>query len=124
MSVFAVAMALAIIGSILGDTLVKQATRPMGGGSAPSRDRSSGRTRRSLFFAAGIALLTIHFAAFLKAMQLAPLTVVVPLMSCTYVGTTLLARIFLGEPISRLRIAGTAVIMAGVVLLGRTMGQG
>ena len=116
MTLFSAAMALAIVGSVLGDFLVKQAATPDG-----DREQGTGglpRTTRIWLFLAGILFLTLHFAGFLTAMKVAPVTLVVPLMSCTYVLTTLMARYRLQEQVSGYRWAGIAVIMLGVLLLG------
>ena len=115
---FAIAMSIAIVASILGDFLMKQAASPElveAGATAARLHRV-----RTFRFAAGITMLTIHFIAFMAALKLAAVSVVIPLMSCTYVGTTLLARVALRENVPALRWAGIGVIMLGVLLLFRS----
>ena len=129
MTLFAAAMAVAIAGSVFGDFLVKSAVSPAE--AEPKNSQASGCTSvrespirrrfppaRILTMIAGILLLTCHFAGFLVAMKIAAVSLVVPLMSCTYVLTTILARIALREPVSRERWLGIGIIVFGIVLLG------
>lgn len=139
---YAVAMAFAILGSVAGDFLVKKAASrsqpkaPGGLMASPNSNSSAAgasqgissvastksfqiRTRwlRLLQLIAGLTLLTLHFGGFLIALKLAPVTVTIPLMSCTYILTTMLGKIFLHEPINRTRWTGIGVIIIGVILL-------
>jgi drug/metabolite transporter (DMT)-like permease len=63
-------------------------------------------------------VLTVQFIAFVAAMRFAPVTVVVPLMACTYILTTVLAHAVLKEKVTGMRWAGVGVIVAGVALIG------
>lgn len=109
-------MTLSIVCSILGDFLMKQAASPITG----ERGASRARLIRALRFGGGITLLCLHFIGFLTALKLAPVSIVIPLMSCTYVGTTILAATVLKEQIKPLRWVGIGIIMAGIVLLFRS----
>ncbi|MBV9388686.1 MAG: hypothetical protein JOZ78_19865 [Chroococcidiopsidaceae cyanobacterium CP_BM_ER_R8_30] len=118
MLLFVIAMSIAISCSILGDFFVQQ-----GATAAKSSTNTSflGRffnvfRHRKMLIAVG--LLTCHFAGYTLAMRLAPVTVVVPLMSCTYIVNIFLARTVLHEQVTRLRWAGVAVIVFGVIVLG------
>jgi multidrug transporter EmrE-like cation transporter len=112
---FAIAMTLTIVCSVLGDFFMKQAASP-----GPLKPGESVRVVQRLRFAAGIGMLTVHFIAFLFALKLAAVSVVIPLMACTYVGTTLLAKMVLREQVTPMRWAGITTIMLGVVLLFRS----
>ncbi len=114
---FALAMTLSIVGSIMGDFLMKQAASPV----TAERALPSARARllRNLRFWGGMVMLSLHFIGFLTALKLAPVSIVIPLMSCTYIGTTILAATVLKEQIKPLRWVGIGIIMAGMVLLFR-----
>ncbi len=141
---FAVAMAVAILGSVAGDFLVKKAagrSRPRlvlnvagtegeysTSAASPDRIADSPATStksyrltrhwlRLLQLVVGLVLLMLHFGGFLLALKLAPVTVAIPLMSCTYILTTFMGKIFLHERIDRTRWTGIGVIMIGVILL-------
>ncbi|HET6384678.1 MAG TPA: EamA family transporter [Armatimonadota bacterium] len=139
MMFFAVTMTVVIVCSVLGDFFVKRGTEAMKHADATRlthfhqlRTRhgiaaylqhvedylSDSGLLKNVWLWAGIGLLTIQFAAFMLAMKLAPVTVVVPLMSCTYIGTTLLAKFILHEKVTVQRWSGIAVVMLGVALLG------
>ncbi|MBV8884435.1 MAG: hypothetical protein JO235_10630 [Chroococcidiopsidaceae cyanobacterium CP_BM_RX_35] len=114
MLLFLVAMSVAISCSILGDFFVQQGATAVKSSNACSFCGIF-RHRKMLF---GVGLLTCHFAGYTLAMRLAPITVVVPLMSCTYIVNIALARTVLQERVTRLRWAGVAVIVFGVIVLG------
>ena len=114
MLLFTIAMSLAIACSIAGDFFVQQGVTAVKGPKASSFGGIF-RHRKILF---GVGLLACHFAGYSMAMRLAPITVVVPLMSCTYIVNVALACTVLQERVTRLRWAGVAVIAIGVVVLG------
>jgi len=114
MLLFVIAISLAIGCSIAGDFFVQQGATAFIG----PRGGSLGRTFRHWKTIFGISLMTFHFGGFLLAIKLAPITLVVPLMSVTYIANTILARAVLHEQVSRLRWAGILVIVFGVVVLG------
>ena len=114
MLLFMMAMSVAICCSILGDFFVRQGATAV---SDPSAKSLFGIFRHWKMLL-GVGVLTCHFAGYTMAMRLAPITVVVPLMSSTYIVNIILARTVLQEQIPRLRWAGVAVIMIGVAMLG------
>ena len=114
MLLFTIAMSLAISCSIMGDFFVQQGVKAVKDPS--SKSFGSIFRHRKMFL--GICLLTCHFAGYTLAMGLAPITVVVPLMSSTYIVNIILARTVLQERVPGLRWAGVAVIMIGVAMLG------
>lgn len=66
----------------------------------------------------GIVLLIIQFIAFVQALLLGPLSLVVPLRASTYILTTVGARYILNNQISGLRWLAILVILAGVCMVG------
>jgi drug/metabolite transporter (DMT)-like permease len=82
--------------------------------------RCVGLVLGSMWMVAGIVLIVTDFTAFFKALELGSLTVVIPLRSTTYVLTSLLAHVVLGEPIPLTRWLALALILAGVFMVGRS----
>ena len=72
---------------------------------------------------AGILLMLVHFAAFIRALQLGPLSAAVPLRSGTYIFTTFLARFYLHERVTPIRWLAILVVLMGVSLVGHTTGE-
>jgi drug/metabolite transporter (DMT)-like permease len=70
--------------------------------------------------AAGVCLLILWMLSQMALLSWADLSYVLPVTSVGYVLTAVAGRVFLHEQISAARWAGVAVIMAGVVLVGRT----
>jgi len=69
------------------------------------------------WLAAGIALLTVHFFAWCKALTLAPLSLVVPVTAFSHVLNAALVGPLLGEVVTLQRWLGTAIIVAGILLV-------
>lgn len=72
------------------------------------------------FVAAGIGLLILWVLSRMALFSWADLTYALPLMSLGFVLNLAVAAVFLGEPMTRARVAGTACIVAGTVLVGMT----
>lgn len=72
------------------------------------------------FVAAGIALLVLWLLTRMALMSWADLSFVLPVTSVGYMLCALLGRIFLHEPVSMARWAGTILIFVGAVLVGIT----
>ena len=68
----------------------------------------------------GVALDALFFACFLIALSLTEVSVVLPLTAFGYITTALIAKVILHEDISMLRWAGTAFIVVGCILIGKT----
>jgi uncharacterized membrane protein len=66
----------------------------------------------------GIVLLIVWLLTRMALLSWADLSYVLPVTSIGYVASILLGRFFLNEHISPLRWAGTALIVAGTVLVG------
>lgn len=130
MWLFAVGITMAIIGSVVGNFLVKKGSSKIDGQDL----KSFGGIQKILnpielykFLKqlnvfnwqlwVGIAFLTLFFGGYVLAMQQAPVTLVVPLMASTYIINTFLGKFFLNEKVNWLRWAGVMVIVAGIILL-------
>ena len=68
----------------------------------------------------GILSLLIFFVSYLLLLSWADLSYVLPVTSAGYVLAAIAGRLFLQEQISTARWTGIALIMSGVVLVGRT----
>jgi multidrug transporter EmrE-like cation transporter len=69
---------------------------------------------------AGGLLLLVFFALFLSLLSWADLSYVLPMISSCFVVSALLGHLVLGERISLVRWTGIALVMIGVLLVGRT----
>lgn len=67
----------------------------------------------------GLALYGLSTVLFIYALRNEQLSLLYPLISLTYVWVTAASIAFLGESISFWKIAGVAVIVSGVALLGK-----
>jgi len=70
--------------------------------------------------AAGVILLIVWLVSQMLLLSWADLSYVLPVTSAGYVLTAISGRLFLNEHISPARWAGVTLIMAGVLLVGRT----
>jgi len=68
--------------------------------------------------ALGVALYAIGVGLFVLALRGGELSALYPLLAVTYVLVTSWSALFLGERIDARRMAATALIVAGVVLVG------
>lgn len=66
-----------------------------------------------------IACLAVSFFAFMALVQEEPLSFAVPASAGSFVLETILARVVLKERIGMRRMAGTALVFCGVVLVAR-----
>jgi len=67
----------------------------------------------------GIVLLILWLLSRMALMSWADLSYVLPVTSLGYVASAVIGRFFLSEQITPVRWAGTALIVAGTVLVGR-----
>ena len=79
--------------------------------------RSLGRAFRNRWLLLGVAAMTVSFFSFMTLLSTADLSFAVPVSATSYAVETLAARFFLRERVTGLRWAGTALVMAGVVLI-------
>jgi len=68
--------------------------------------------------ALGVAMYLLSTVFFIAALRNGELTVLYPLVSLGYVWTMLWSRIFFGEPFSRFKFVGLAMILLGVFFIG------
>jgi multidrug transporter EmrE-like cation transporter len=68
--------------------------------------------------AAGIAAYLLSAIFFVFGLRQGELSVLYPMVSLGYLWTMLWSRVFFGEPLTREKIFGLALILAGVTLLG------
>jgi len=68
----------------------------------------------------GVGAYVVEFITWLLVLSLAPLSLVFPAASLSYVGVVLGGRLVLGERVSRRRWFGTMVITFGVMLVCAT----
>ncbi len=65
----------------------------------------------------------MFFACFLIALSWTEVSVVLPLTAIGYVTTAIFAKIIIHEEISALRWAGTAAIVIGAIMVGKSGGS-
>jgi len=75
------------------------------------------RLARRRFLILGVVLMGISFFAFLRLLSIADLSFAVPISAASLVVETVLAKLVLGESVTRLRWAGVLLVALGVVLL-------
>ncbi len=66
---------------------------------------------------AGIALFVLSSAFFVLGIRQGELTVLYPMVSLGYVWALLWARLFFNERLTKTKVAGLSMVMAGIVLL-------
>jgi drug/metabolite transporter (DMT)-like permease len=67
--------------------------------------------------AAGVALYLISTVFYLMALKRGELSILFPMVSLGYVWTLLWSKLFFGEPFSRRKLGGLALIFAGLIVL-------
>jgi drug/metabolite transporter (DMT)-like permease len=73
--------------------------------------------RRDLILS--IALLAFSFFAFMALVQAEPLSFAVPASAGSFIVETILAKLVLKEHIGARRVAGTLLVLGGVILVAR-----
>jgi drug/metabolite transporter (DMT)-like permease len=73
--------------------------------------------RRDLILS--IALLAFSFFAFMALVQAEPLSFAVPASAGSFIVETVLAKLVLKEQIGARRVAGTLLVLGGVILVAR-----
>ena len=67
--------------------------------------------------AAGIALYLLSFVFYFLGLREGELSVLYPMVALGYIWTMVWSRMFFGEPFSKRKVGGIALILVGVVLL-------
>jgi multidrug transporter EmrE-like cation transporter len=113
-------IAVVVLATTVGELLVARGMREAG----DLRDlppgavaRGVGRAVGTRVTVAGVLCMAISFVAFLSALTVAPVSLVVPATAATYLTGTVGARWFLGEAVSAARWLGTVIVLAGVLLV-------
>ncbi|MEW6777074.1 MAG: EamA family transporter [Bdellovibrionota bacterium] len=73
----------------------------------------------SLPILVGGTLYVIGFGAWLLVLTRLEVSVAYPMLSINYILITIVAWLFLGEPLNGYKLAGCLLIMAGVIVLSR-----
>ncbi|HYP05917.1 MAG TPA: hypothetical protein VER03_06745 [Bryobacteraceae bacterium] len=73
--------------------------------------------------AGGVALLILWTLARMTLMSWADLSYILPITAIGYVLSAITGKLFLAENITPLRWSGTLLIVAGIVLVGRTQAE-
>jgi drug/metabolite transporter (DMT)-like permease len=68
--------------------------------------------------AAGILLFVLSSVFFIAAIKHGELSVLYPMVSLSYVWTMLWSRVFFGEPFTKSKFLGLAMILVGICFLG------
>ena len=71
----------------------------------------------------GVGLLIVWTLARMTLMSWADLSYILPITAIGYVLSAVAGKVFLAEQISLLRWSGTLLIVAGIVLVGRTQAE-
>ena len=87
------------------------------GGSGLARLLKLIAHRRDLILS--IALLAFSFFAFMALVQAEPLSFAVPASAGSFIVETILAKLVLKEQIGARRMAGTLLVLGGVILVAR-----
>ena len=74
-------------------------------------------TRKAFWVASGIVFFVVQAVLYTGALQFVEVSTALPVTSVGFVMVAVLSRRFLGEPVSRERWIGIALIVAGVALL-------
>jgi multidrug transporter EmrE-like cation transporter len=67
--------------------------------------------------AAGVAMYLASFVFYFLGLRQGELSVLYPMVSFGYIWTLLWSRLFFREPLSRRKVGGLALIIAGILLL-------
>lgn len=67
--------------------------------------------------AAGVATYLLSFVFYYLGIRKGELSVLFPMVSLGYLWTLVWSRLFFGEPLTRIKLAGLALIIAGIVVL-------
>lgn len=66
---------------------------------------------------AGVLMFVASSLLFIAGIRRGELTILYPMVSLGYIFTLLWSRLFFGEPLTRNKLAGLAMILSGIVLL-------
>ena len=81
-------------------------------------ERNLGAVLANWRLAAGIGAYLVSAVFFVFGLKQGELSVLYPMVSVGYIWTMLWSRLFFGEPLTRAKVLGLALILVGVALLG------
>ena len=113
-------IAIVVLGGSAGDVFITKGMKQIGEISTMHLGklaRVALRVLTNVNFLIGIFFMACSFFAFLAVLSWADLSFVLPATSLSFVITTIGAKFFLKEEISRLRLAGTVLVCLGVALI-------
>lgn len=121
-----IVMLLAVTAGTIGDILLTKGMKELGDLSTMNLRGmlSAGYqalTSPKLVF--GTAMLAIFFFLWLAVLSWEDLSVALPMQALNYVLVAFLAQYFLGEVVTPLRWAGTALVCIGVILITKSSGS-
>ena len=112
-----------VVANALGNVILRYGMQQVGSIASYDPVRlivSSLRSLANPYVLSGVGLLVIFFVAHMIVLSWADLSYVLPMTAVGYVLVTMVGWWWLGEEVGATRWIGTAVITAGVVLVGRT----
>jgi transporter family protein len=113
-------IAIVVLGGSAGDVFITKGMKQIGEISTMHLGklaRVALRVLTNVNFLIGIFFMACSFFAFLAVLSWADLSFVLPATSLSFVITTIGAKFILKEEISRVRLAGTALVCLGVALI-------
>jgi drug/metabolite transporter (DMT)-like permease len=114
-------LSIMVVATALSDLLQSYEMKRAGAQSVGAR--GLGRLLRMIverrYLLMSIGCLAFSFFAFMALVQSAPLSFAVPASAASFVLETAAAKVLLKERIGARRLAGTLLVLCGVVLLGR-----
>lgn len=119
-------MLLAVTAGTIGDILLAKGMKEMGDLSAMNLRGILSAAYQALTtpkLVIGTAMLAIFFFLWLAVLSWEDLSVALPMQALNYVLVAFLAQYFLGETVSPLRWAGTALVCVGVMMITRSSGS-
>ena len=118
-----IVMFLAVSAGTVGDILLAKGMKEMGDLSAMNLRGILDAAMRALTspkLICGTAMLAVFFFLWLAVLSWEDLSVALPMQALNYVLVAFLSQYFLGEVVSPLRWAGTALVCVGVILITKS----
>lgn len=116
-------MLLAVTAGTIGDILLAKGMKELGDVSAMgwrTMVSTAGQALTNPKLVFGTAMLAIFFFLWLAVLSWEDLSVALPMQALNYVLVAFLSQYFLGETVSTLRWAGTALVCVGVMMITRS----
>ncbi|HEX8088405.1 MAG TPA: EamA family transporter [Blastocatellia bacterium] len=113
-------IALVVLGGSVGDVLITKGMKDTGEISTLRFRELAAIAKTALtnrHFLAGVLFMAVSYFSFLAALARADLSLVLPATSISFVITTVGAKVFLKERVTRLRWAGILLVCVGVALI-------